>query len=85
MKCMYGARAVKYVASVAFGMLLFGRPLFQTLVCVERYVAVVHPVVFLKCRVLRYKITCSTVVWIIVLTLSLSLAEFKVTDEMSCD
>lgn len=78
-KCMYpeAATAVKYVGNFSFGILLFGRPLFQTLICVERYVAVVHPVVFLKYRVLRYKITCSTVGWLIALTLSLSMPKFK--------
>ncbi|XP_046731182.1 uncharacterized protein LOC124402280 isoform X4 [Silurus meridionalis] len=35
------------------------RPLFQCCVCVERYVAVIHPVIFLKYKPLRYRITCA--------------------------
>ncbi len=41
------------------------RPLFQCLMCVERYLAVVHPVTFLKYKPLRYRVICCTVVWII--------------------
>ncbi len=40
------------------------RPLFQCLICVERYLAVVHPVTFLKYKPLRYRVICSTAVWI---------------------
>ncbi|XP_014050678.1 P2Y purinoceptor 6-like [Salmo salar] len=37
------------------GFMFHGRPLFQCCICFERYLAVVHPVVFLKYRSLRYK------------------------------
>nr|XP_055035559.1 chemokine XC receptor 1-like [Misgurnus anguillicaudatus] len=47
------------------GLLMTGRPLFQCLICVERYLAVVHPVTFLKFKPLRYKVICCTAVWII--------------------
>ncbi len=33
--------------------------------CVECYLAVVHPVTFLKYKPLRYRVICCTVVWII--------------------
>ncbi len=39
---------------------------FQCLMCVERYLAVVHPVIFLKYKPLRYKVVCSTVTWIMI-------------------
>ncbi|XP_051955264.1 chemokine XC receptor 1-like [Xyrauchen texanus] len=51
----------------SFGIVLTARPLFQCLMCVERYLAVVHPVTFLKFKPLRYKVICSTVAWIICL------------------
>ncbi|XP_051537035.1 C-C chemokine receptor type 5-like [Myxocyprinus asiaticus] len=51
----------------SFGLVLSGRPLFQCLICVERYLAVVHPVTFLKFKPLRFKMICSTVAWIICL------------------
>ncbi|XP_077053564.1 chemokine XC receptor 1-like [Siphateles boraxobius] len=44
-----------------------GSPLFQCLMCVERYLAVVHPVTFLKYKPLRYRVICGTAVWIITL------------------
>ncbi len=47
------------------GLSITGRPLFQCLICVERYLAVVHPVTFLKYKPLRYRVICCTVAWII--------------------
>ncbi|XP_056587664.1 somatostatin receptor type 5-like [Triplophysa dalaica] len=41
-----------------------GRPLFQCLICVERYLAVIHPVTFLKYKPLRYRVICSTAAWL---------------------
>ncbi|XP_067280770.1 chemokine XC receptor 1-like [Pseudorasbora parva] len=49
------------------GLTITGRPLFQCLVCVERYLAVLHPVTFLKYKPLRYRVICCTVAWIICL------------------
>ncbi len=46
------------------GLAITGRPLFQCLICVERYLAVVHPVTFLKFRPFRYKVICCTAGWI---------------------
>jgi hypothetical protein len=34
---------------------------FQTFVCVERYLAVVHPVVYLKFKPLKYRVECCDV------------------------
>ncbi|XP_051734831.1 uracil nucleotide/cysteinyl leukotriene receptor-like [Ctenopharyngodon idella] len=49
------------------GLSVTGRPLFQCLMCVERYLAVVHPVTFLKFKPLRYRVICCTVAWIMTL------------------
>ncbi|XP_026089808.1 hydroxycarboxylic acid receptor 2-like [Carassius auratus] len=49
------------------GFSITGRPLFQCLICIERYLAVVHPVTFLKYKPLRYRVICSIVVWTITL------------------
>ncbi len=49
------------------GLSFTGRPLFQCVICVERYLAVVHPVIFLKYKPLRYRVICCTAVWIITL------------------
>ncbi|XP_056587665.1 C-C chemokine receptor type 8-like [Triplophysa dalaica] len=46
------------------GFTTTGRPLFQCLICVERYLAVVHPVTFLKYKPLRYRLICCTAAWI---------------------
>ncbi|XP_056302930.1 C-C chemokine receptor type 8-like [Danio aesculapii] len=49
------------------GFSITARPLFQCLMCVERYLAVVHPVTFLKYKPLRYRAFCCVVTWIITL------------------
>ncbi len=49
------------------GLVFTGHPLFQCLICVERYLAVVHPVTFLKYKPLRYRVICCTVAWLITL------------------
>ncbi|XP_051734816.1 C-C chemokine receptor type 8-like [Ctenopharyngodon idella] len=49
------------------GLGITGRPLFQCLMCFECYLAVVHPVTFLKYKPLRYRVMCCTAAWIITL------------------
>ncbi|KAJ8000617.1 hypothetical protein DPEC_G00182230 [Dallia pectoralis] len=49
------------------GFILAGRPLFQCCICLERYVAVIHPVTFLLRKPLRYRVGCCVVVWLTVL------------------
>ncbi|XP_051734919.1 uracil nucleotide/cysteinyl leukotriene receptor-like [Ctenopharyngodon idella] len=72
LNCLVSILAI-YFSSLSFlmlflqGLILTGRPLFQCLICVERYLAVVHPVTFLKFKPLRYRVICCTVVWIIIL------------------
>ena len=51
----------------------FSVPSFQCCICVERYIAVVHPVVFLRYKALRYRVACCCVVWLMVFALSLFL------------
>ncbi|XP_051532918.1 G-protein coupled receptor 4-like [Myxocyprinus asiaticus] len=53
------------LVQLLFGNGITGRPLFQCLMCVERYLAVVHPVTFLKFKPLRYRVICSTTIWIV--------------------
>ncbi|KAJ8000616.1 hypothetical protein DPEC_G00182220 [Dallia pectoralis] len=49
------------------GFILAGRPLFQCCICLERYMAIVHPVTFLFCKPLRYRVGCCAVVWLMIL------------------
>ncbi|XP_026094150.1 P2Y purinoceptor 8-like [Carassius auratus] len=67
---IYYCTELSHLISLAWfssGLLITGRPLFQCLICVERYLAVVHPVTFLKYKPLRYRVICCTVAWIITL------------------
>ncbi len=47
------------------GFVMTGR-FFQCLMCVERYLAVVHPVTFLKFKPLRYRVACSILIWMMI-------------------
>ena len=49
------------------GFIGTGRPLFLYCICVERYLAVVHPVLFLRFRPLRYRLTVASVMWLLTL------------------
>src|SRR4029434_10207295 len=54
-----------FTLNLAF--IVTGHPLFHTCICVERYLAVLHPVLFLKYKPLRYRLTCSGIIWLMVL------------------
>ncbi|XP_052443606.1 uracil nucleotide/cysteinyl leukotriene receptor-like [Carassius gibelio] len=62
----------KHLGSFLSGLAITGSPLFQCLICVERYLAVLHPVTFLKYKPLRYKLICCSMAWIITLGSCLS-------------
>ena len=49
------------------GLLFTARPLFLCCICVECYLGVIHPVFFLRCKPLRYKVACGCVAWVITL------------------
>lgn len=36
------------VGSLQIGLVWFGRPMFQSCICLERYIAVVHPLVYIR-------------------------------------
>lgn len=48
------------------GLLFTARPLFQCLICVECYVGVNHPVLFLRLKPLRHRLTCTAAGWLFV-------------------
>ncbi len=53
------------IAMFLSGFVVTGR-FFQCLMCVERYLAVVHPLTFLKYKPLRYRVACSILIWMMV-------------------
>ncbi|XP_051955269.1 G-protein coupled receptor 4-like [Xyrauchen texanus] len=65
MDSFHSFSSLEGLTNFILGLAITGRPLFQCLVCVERYLAVVHPVTFLKFKPLRYRVMCSTAAWII--------------------
>ncbi len=46
------------------GFIVSGRPFLLTLICVERYLAVGKPVVFLRLKPLKYKLALSGITWL---------------------
>lgn len=64
--------------SHAFAILsYFGCPLLLTSMCLERYVAVAHPVLFMKLGKWEYRAACSTIIWF--LTCIMAVATFVYT------
>lgn len=47
-----------------------GRPMLQCCICVEQFLAVVHPVLFLRYKTLRYKAASSGVTWAVIIGFS---------------
>lgn len=77
--------AIAYVVEKSFGdeqvyrvKAFFGafsmsvRPLFQMCVCVERYLAVLRPLLFLRFKAPSYRLAVSALVWLIVLGVCVS-------------
>ena len=63
----------------AFGTSISARFLFQCCVCLERYLAVIHPVTFLRFKPLRYRVGCSTLAWLCALVVgAVSIYSFPV-------
>lgn len=54
-----------YAAVFMLGKYLIGRPLMNSLICLERLVAVVYPVVFLKFSTLRLRFICVAMAWLV--------------------
>ncbi|KAE8279518.1 hypothetical protein D5F01_LYC23107 [Larimichthys crocea] len=46
-----------------YGLLSAGRPLFQACICLERYLGVVHPVVYLRYNSVRTRLRALPLVW----------------------
>ncbi|XP_071780820.2 uncharacterized protein LOC139931258 [Centroberyx gerrardi] len=66
------------VASDAISILnLIGSPLLLTCMCVERLVAVVRPVLYLRLRRWEYRMAVSAVMWLLTLLCSLVTAFYK--------
>ena len=58
-------------------LLCVSRPMFQCCICVERFLAVVRPVVFLRYKPLRYKVVCCGVTWVGVFGCSVGIISLK--------
>lgn len=55
---------------------LIGCPLLLTCMCVERYLAVVKPVLYLRLRRWEYRMAVSAVVWVITLIFSVTTGRY---------
>lgn len=64
-------KGVWYFQRFAYGLKDMA-PLFLTCICLDRYVAVVHPIVFTGIRDNSIRITVSVVVWALILSVALT-------------
>lgn len=67
--CYWTGENIENILTFVSPFIVISRPLFQTCICVERYLAVLHPVVFVRFRPLRYRLACSTLAWLFLLCL----------------
>lgn len=56
---------IMYGAVFMLGKYLIGRPVMNCLICLERFVAVVYPVLFHKFSTLRLRCVCAATAWMI--------------------
>lgn len=57
--------ALIIISIMSDSLVTCGRPLFHCCTCLERYLAVVHPVAYLRLRAPRYRWALSGVVWLV--------------------
>ncbi|XP_073764369.1 uncharacterized protein [Danio rerio] len=50
------------------GSYMVGRPFMNSLFCVERYIAVAHPVIYLNPAFMKYRYIAAGIVWILIFT-----------------
>ncbi|KAG5285818.1 hypothetical protein AALO_G00007790 [Alosa alosa] len=55
-----------YMVLPSYAFIFSACPLFQSLICMERYLAVVHPLIYLKYKTLRHKMTCTALVGVVI-------------------
>ncbi|XP_041093734.1 chemokine XC receptor 1-like [Polyodon spathula] len=72
---------VYLVTHFVYNFNVIGGPLFLCCICMERYMAVVHPVTYLGFKSLTYRVLCSAVAWAVTVALSiyLSIATFELS------
>ncbi|XP_067341729.1 chemokine XC receptor 1-like [Channa argus] len=52
-------------------LMFISRPVFQSCICLERYLAAVHPTTYLRVKPLRYRLLCCVLDWLLVLLYSI--------------
>jgi len=67
-----------YILHFLFGLGWTFRPLIQTFVClcIEQYLAVIHPLIFLRYKDIQYRIALVAAAWLIAIGNSLRLVSF---------
>ncbi len=83
-QCMADFIDFKYSTTVSYNLsnFLIGlswtfRPLIQMCMCIEQYLAVIHPVIFLRCKGFQYRIASAAAAWLVALGNSSRLVSFK--------
>ncbi|XP_028821775.1 allatostatin-A receptor-like [Denticeps clupeoides] len=69
--CFMPSDLLGKVACFVLGAVACARPMFQCCICLEHHLAVLHPIIFLRSRPLRYRLMCSAVIWLVIFSISL--------------
>lgn len=62
---VFGNTLLYKVLFFFFGLSWIGRPLLQTCICIELYLAVLHPLTFLKYKDIKYRIVVVAASWFV--------------------
>lgn len=60
----YPSMLGQYILHFLIGLCWTFRPLIQTFVCIEQYLAVIHPVTFLRYKGIQYRIALVAAAWL---------------------
>lgn len=64
MMFLFGNSNNELIIVILADIMFISRNEFQSLICIDRYLAVVHPVLYLRFKAMRYRMSFSGVVWI---------------------
>ncbi|XP_069041556.1 C-X-C chemokine receptor type 2-like [Lepisosteus oculatus] len=69
---LFNKENIWYIQQFCYGLKDMGGPLLLCCICLDRYMAVLHPITFTRFKDRKYKIVCIILLWVIVLIYSIA-------------